>query len=54
MSPVPAAAERATSNPALNVLGMSLCDLLQNRCTEMVLPKPVGKDFPILALRTLS
>ena len=27
-----------------------LCDLLQNRCTELALPKPVGRDFPILAL----
>ena len=40
--------ERGTSELALNVLGMSLCDLLQNRCTELALPKPVGKDFPIL------
>ena len=41
--------ERGTSELALNVLGMSLCDLLLNRCTELALPKPVDKDFPILA-----
>ena len=42
--------ERAASKLALNVLGMSVCDLLQHRCTELALPKPVGRDFPILAL----
>ena len=41
ISPVRLLSGRATSKPAINLLGTSLCDVLQNRCTELALPKPV-------------
>jgi hypothetical protein len=33
---------RATSKPAINLLGTSICDVLQNHCTKLALLKPVG------------